>query len=116
MSSTNERRGTSELEIGGETYTVTPEMKMLSEIESTVGPIPKLFTRIPAGDYGLGEMASFIFVVLKHSSDKKWTYPEVYELVIDEGMASIIAFSVEFLTKALIGKQAPEGEGIAQES
>ena len=116
MGSVSKSRGSVELTLGERTFDVTPTHKLLDELETRVGRLMSFWLRAGQGDYALGEVVSFIFVVLKHvAPDKERNVDKVYDLVLDEGVIKCSTWCVEFLTAAFSGAKKKDETATGEE-
>lgn len=109
----NKHRGEVEFTLAGETYTVRPSFKIISEIEGAVGGVMPFLGRLRAGTWTVTELVAIMQAVLRSqpNAPKPRDIPDlVFEA--EDGPVSFVGPIAELLSNAITGGQKePEGNG-----
>ena len=98
----NESRGEVEVRLDGKAYTMRPTFQALADIESRTGmSIGELLQRLTEGKFGVTHVTIVIHAGLRAFDERAPSFEEVGEMIVGQGLASVIGAAAGFLAGAI---------------
>lgn len=105
-------RGEETVTIGGKKFTLEPSFERLAQIEAVLGRSLMTVVQDPRPGFSLTELAGIVQALAK---DCKLKPNQLGALILKEGPINLLPVIVKIITHGLVGDQAAEGSGDADE-